>query len=256
MDFNLSHETARIAFEISFTFLVTVLLNSFLRSLIKVPKRLDSKQAQTYITIIRTAITAVIYTTGFYIVFSLLDINLTPLLTSASIIGIAIGIGARPLIEDLLTGFFLISQKSIGIGDYVKIDEAEGVVETFGMRALTIRTETGATYIIPNGQIKKVLNYSRHKANVIVQIPVKVNQHIDRVMNGVDTALVKLKKDPQLQPVIYPGSIVDGISDFKMEGLLTIQITIVTSPSKREEVARKFRYLVKVEFEKNRILFK
>jgi moderate conductance mechanosensitive channel len=256
MDFALSHETTKIAFEISLTFLVTVLLNSFLRSLIRVPKRIDSKQAQTYITIVRNTITAVLYTTGFYIVFSLLNINLTPLLTSASIIGIAIGIGARPLIEDLLTGFFLISQKTIGIGDYVKIDEAEGVVETFGMRALTIRTETGATYIIPNSQIKKVLNYSRHRANVIVQIPVKIDQHVDRVMTAVDEALKNLKKDAKLQPVIYPGSTVDGISDFKTEGLLTIQVTIITSPSKREEIARQFRYLVKTEFERKRGYFK
>lgn len=256
MDFTWSHETTKIAFEISLTFLVVVLLNSFLRSLIKVPKRIDSKQAQTYIMIVRNTITAILYTSGFYVVFSLLNINLTPLLTSASIIGIAIGIGARPLIEDLLTGVFLISQKSIGIGDYVKIDEAEGVVETFGMRALTIRTETGATYIIPNSQIKKVLNYSRHRANVIVQIPVKVDEPVEKVMTAIEAALIQLKKDPTVQPILYPGSVVNGISDFKAEGMLTIQVTIITSPSKREEVARKFRYLVKIEFEKKKLVFK
>jgi moderate conductance mechanosensitive channel len=144
------------------TLFIAVLVDYLLRSLIRVPKHFNNKRTQTVAAVTRNIITILVYVFAGYIILSLFGINLTPLLASASIIGIIIGIGAREIIEDFANGFFLLSLDSIAIGDYLQIgtnfiqgDNTQGVVESIGARTLTIRAEDGSFHIIPNGQIKK-----------------------------------------------------------------------------------------------------
>src|SRR6266566_8936230 len=143
--------------------LVTIILNSLLRSFIRIPKKLDTRRGRTYVSIVRSTISIILFAVALHIIFILLGINIAPLLASAGIIGITIGIGARPLVEDLVTGLFLLSQNSIAVGDYVRIDDIEGTIEAINFRTLDIRAENGALAIIPNSQVKKVVNFSRYQ---------------------------------------------------------------------------------------------
>ena len=148
------------------TLFIAVLLDYILRSLIRVPKHFNNKRTNTAVAVIRNIITIMVYIFAGYVILTLFGINLTPLLASASIIGIVLGIGAREIIEDFVNGLFLLSLDSIAIGDYLQIgttfiqgDVTEGVVQHIGARTLTIRAEDGSVHIIPNGQIKKIINY-------------------------------------------------------------------------------------------------
>lgn len=255
-EFPISKATATTYFYVALTLLVAVVLDNLLRSYVKVPKAFDNNRAITFVTIIKSTITVLVYVVAINIIFILLGINITPLLASAGIIGVILGISARPIIEDFLNGFFLLSQHAIEINDYVKIDDAEGYIESIGFRTLTIRTESGAVIIIPNGLVKKVINYSRHRSNVIINLPIKAEHPVDKILEAAENALKQLKQDKSLEPFLHSGSTVDGIEEFVNNAghfSMLIQVTIVISPSKRLVVGNKYRYLLKKEFEKARI---
>lgn len=252
--FPISSGFARSAFTVSLTILLAVIADNVLRSFIKLPKHFETRRSLTYVTIVRNIITVIVYGIALHILFLELGINITPLLASAGIIGVIVGIGARPIIEDLISGIFLLSQDSIAVGDYVRIDTDEGHIESIGFRTLSLRGDDGALYVIPNGQVKRVVNYSRHRSHVFVDITVKADQRIDTVLAVMHAALVDLQKDAELTSSLYPGSSVNGIESYTADGRIIIRSTIIVSPVMRYEAARKFRYLVKKEFEVKKVL--
>jgi moderate conductance mechanosensitive channel len=255
MPFTFTPELAKTLFSVSLTVLVAVLINLLLHYLIRVPHHFDTRRSRTFITLLRTICTVVVYIITFYIVLVELGINITPLLASAGIIGVILGLGAKTMIEDIIAGVFLLSQQSIAIGDVVKIDDAEGWIEKITVRTLTIRAEGGSLHIIPNGQIKKVINFSRHRYRVQVEIPVKADQNIDKVMKALEEALQLVEKDPEVKESLYPGSFIKGIDEFRAVGPMIIRVSLITYPDKYLFVGRKYRFFVKKVFEKHKIQF-
>lgn len=143
------------------TIIITFIVSAILRSFIKLPARLDNRRGRTYVSILRNTISIIVYAIALHVIFGLLQINLAPLLASAGIVGLSIGMGAKPLIEDLIGGITFLSQDSIAMGDDVEIDGSAGKIEKIGFRTLDIRAKDGSLHIIPNGMVKKVINYSR-----------------------------------------------------------------------------------------------
>lgn len=254
MDISWSPEIAKTLFTITLTILIAFATNLLLRALIRVPNHFDTRRARTYATFLRNIITIIVYAIALYVTFLQLGVNITPLLASAGIVGLAIGLGAKSLIEDTIAGLSLLSQDSIVTGDVIKIDDVEGEIEHIGFRTLTIRAENNSLHIIPNGQIKKVINFSRHKTRFFVTIPVKIDQKIELVLKIFTEALVLLEKDETITDVLYPGSQVDGIEDFRIEGThMLIRTSLITHPAHRLVIARQFRFLVKKGFEKHKL---
>lgn len=253
MEFPSSSELAKVLFSLAITLLVAIITNHILRSLIRVPHNFDTRRSRTYVTILRNCITVVVYAVALYVMLAELGVNITPLLASAGIIGLVLGLGAKTLIEDVIAGLFLLSQDSIAIGDAVKIDDAEGSIEKISVRTLTVRTEDGALHIIPNGQIKKVINFSQNKSSLQIDIPVKADQQIETILKAVNEALDQIQKDADISDALYPGSSVEGIDDFKPAGPMIVRVTLLTYPERRREVARTFRFFVKKSFEKHKV---
>lgn len=253
ISFLFEQEITRKIFSIFLILLTAIIIDKTLRLFIKIPKKADNRRAHTYATILLRSMSIVIYGVSLHFILIEIGINLTPLLASAGIIGIIAGIGARTLIEDLINGFFLVTQDSIAIGDYVKLDDAEGIIEHIGIRSLTIRGDSGELYIIPNGQVKKVINFSRHKSYMNVDIPVKSDQDIDLTIHSMQDAMEELGKDENLSDSLFPGKRIKGIEEFKTDGKMILRVKIITRPGLRASMARKYRYLVKKSFEKNKI---
>lgn len=239
--------------------IATILLTAYiadrlLQRLVRVPKKLNTKRTRTYISIVRSSITVVVFGAAIYYIFIILGIDVTPLLASAGIAGIALGFGARSLIEDLISGIFLLTQDTIRIGDYVKAAGAEGVVEQISFKTISIRDRDGGVHIIPNGQVKTVINLSRGRARVTIDFPVKADQPIDRVIKALETALKNLKKDKSLGKKIIDAD-VRGIEDIQPPSRLFVRTVIITQPASRWQIARRLRFLVKKEFEKENLQF-
>lgn len=157
-----SPDLAKNLFFISLTILAAFVISRILRSFIMLPETFENRRRQTFVSVLRNTITVVVYAIALHVIFGILDINIAPLLASAGIVGLSIGFGAKPLIEDLIGGMMLLSQDSISIGDNVEIDGSVGKIEKIGFRVLHIRAKDGSLHIIPNGTVKKVINHSRN----------------------------------------------------------------------------------------------
>jgi small-conductance mechanosensitive channel len=258
----ISHGATEKAFYISLTILIAIIADLILKSLIRVPKHFDNRRARSLTALFRNIITTIVYVFALYMIFTLVNVNLTPLLAYASIVGVILGIGARSILEDFVNGLFLLSQDSFTIGDYIKIDDdpkdgfiAEGVVDRIGIRTVTIRSYLdGSLYIIPNGKVKKFINYSRPRTCALVDLFVKADNDIDKTLKAANKALDILREDEELGKYIFNESNVGGIEGFQTFNFMTIRVNIFTPAIRRLDVGRKYRYLVKKEFEKSKIM--
>src|SRR5579872_2515967 len=179
--------------------MATVIFNIYFRSLVKVPHKFDTRKSRSYIFVLRNLITVVLVIIALHITFITLGINIAPLLASAGVIGLVVGIGARSLFEDLIAGFFLLSQSQIGVGDYIKLSQnIEGTVVNIGFRTLELSGVDGSRIFVPNGQVNIVTNSSNGKAISTIEVPVKNGQNIDKVIKAFEDVLKAMKKDDEL----------------------------------------------------------
>jgi len=253
--FFLNHETILLILKISATLLVTIILNTILRAFIRVPKKIETARAETFVNILRNILSVVIYAVAINYVLGFLNINIAPILASAGIMGVVLGFGAKPFIEDIIGGLFLFTQSSISIGDYVVIGEIEGYIESIGIRTLSVRGETGALHILPNSMVKLVSNYSRGRAHVYIDIPVKSDQPIEKVLKMVTKAVETLREDKKVGVYIASDSKVLGIEHIKEGSIMIVRTDLVTHTSMRWSVSKEFRLLVKKAFEKEKLVF-
>lgn len=258
----INHTVTEKAFYVSLTILIAIVADLLLKSLIRVPKHFDNRRARTFTAFLRNIITTIVYVFATYSIFTTLNINLTPLLAYASIIGVVIGISSRTIIEDFVNGIFLLSLDSIAIGDYIKIDDepkdgfiAEGIVEKIGIRTVSVRSYLdGSLFVIPNGKVKKFINYSRPKTSLQVDIVAKADNDIDKTLKAAEVALAKLREDEELGRYVLPESKVNGIDSIQTFNFMTIRVSLFTPPTRRLDAGRKYRYLAKKEFEKQKIV--
>src|SRR5690349_5081727 len=136
-----------------------------------IPER-RRQRAEAIGSVLRSFVTAVVFTMAALLIFGELGFNLGPLLASAGIVGVALGFGAQSLVKDLIAGLFMLLEDQYGVGDTVDLGEAIGVVETVGLRITTIRDMRGVLWYIRNGEIVRVGNKSQGWALVVIDIPI------------------------------------------------------------------------------------
>lgn len=113
-------------------------------------------------------------------------LNIVPLITTASVAGLAVGFGAQKLVRDVIAGVFALVEDHYGVGDYVTIGAVSGVVEEFGMRTTRIRDRTGKLFIISNGDIAQVCNHSRGVFVVVQDVVVPASTDLEQAKQVLD----------------------------------------------------------------------
>src|SRR5205823_4978704 len=136
---------------------------------------------------------------GFVAILMLLrelSIDVLPILTGAGIAGLAIGFGAQNLVRDVISGFFLILEDQVRIGDLARINGIAGTVEQINLRTIVLRDVEGAVQVFPNGTITALANLSKQFAFAIVDIKVAYNENIDRVFGTMREVGTSMERDP------------------------------------------------------------
>ena len=123
-------------------------------------------------SVLRSFVTAVVFTIAALLVMGEFGFNLGPLLASAGIVGVALGFGAQSLVKDLIAGLFMLLEDQYGVGDTVDLGDATGVVETVGLRITTVRDGRGVLWYVRNGEIVRVGNKSQGWAMVVIDLPI------------------------------------------------------------------------------------
>jgi moderate conductance mechanosensitive channel len=147
---------------------------------------------------VRSLATVLQHTAHFVLVFvfivsglGLLGINITPIIGTASVAGLAFGFGAQKLIKDVITGYFLLLEDQYVVGDYVTIGTVTGTVEELGMRITRIRDDDGKLYILSNGDIAQVCNHSRGLVGTSFELSVAATEDIATVTKLIEATLAK-----------------------------------------------------------------
>lgn len=178
-----------------------------------------------------------------------LGFQLGGLVAPAAVLGAALGFGAQRVVQDLLAGFFLITERQYGFGDVVRIavtgnpTEAEGTVEDVTLRITTLRSADGEVVTVPNGQIVKVTNLSKDWARAAIDVPVPATADINKVNEILHDVGAKAFADRKLKALLLDEPTVMGVEDLTVDQM-NIKMVARTLPGKQFEVGRELRVRV------------
>jgi small-conductance mechanosensitive channel len=203
------------------------------------------KRAQTVASVVSRALSALVWSTAVLIVLRELDVDITPVLTGAGIVGLAIGFGAQTLVRDVISGFFLIVEDQVRVGDVAMVNGTGGLVEQINLRTIVLRDFEGVVHVFPNGEIKTLANRTKDFSYYVIDLGIEYDADADRVMTLVREAGASLMQDPAFAPSILEPVEVLGVDDFK-ESSVSLRFRIKTIPLKQWEVGRELRRRVKL----------
>ena len=131
-------------------------------------------------------------------ILSEIGINIAPLLAGAGIVGVAIGFGSQKLVQDLITGIFLLLENAMQVGDTVTVSGLSGVVEALSVRTIRLRAGDGSVHIIPFSSVTSVTNVNRGLGNASVSVSVAYDEDTDRVAAELKAIVADMRSDPDL----------------------------------------------------------
>ena len=209
-------------------------------------------QLRTMASILRATSIGVLGFIGFLQVLNIFDIPYQPILASAGVLGIGIGLGAQSLFKDMLTGFFILIEDQYNVGEIVVLAGLKGTVEDLSLRRTTIRDADGTLYIIPNSQIATVSNLSRDYAVATLQVSVDASANPDKVIALLTQVARDLRNDPAYKDITIADPNIPGVD--KIEGRsLTYPVQLRTRTNQRDPVLRELRRRIIIAFEKDGI---
>ena len=213
------------------------------------PLNHSERRQRTIARLLQSVISYVVYFSAIIAILSVLHIKVAGLLAGAGIVGLAIGFGAQSLVKDVITGFFIIFEDQFGVGDYIKINAAEGTVVEIGLRTTKINGSTGEQFIIPNGSIGEVINYSINNSKIFIDLQMTIDADFEKAEVLVREYLGSLQASHK-ELVAVPTFL--GVQNVKGKEV-TIRIAAETLPQQQYGVARTIRRDVTKLFEEHNI---
>ena len=198
------------------------------------------RRAATLGGILTSLVTA---TVGFVAILMLLrelSIDIVPILTGAGIAGLAIGFGAQNLVRDVISGFFLILEDQVRVGDLARINGVAGTVEQINLRTIVVRDGEGAVQVFPNGTITALANLSKQFAYAVVDVRVAYSENIDRVMGTIREVGASMERDAAWGTLVLAPLEIVGVESLA-DGAATIRVKFKTQPLNQGRVANELR---------------
>lgn len=169
-----------------------------------------------------------------------LSIDVLPILTGAGIAGLAIGFGAQNLVRDVISGFFLILEDQVRVGDSARINGVGGTIEQVNLRTIVLRDGEGAVHVIPNGTVTALANLSKQFAYAIVDIRVAYAENLDRVFGTIREVGAAMQADSQIGPLLLGAIEIPGVESIA-DGFSTVRVKFKTQPLNQGKVANDLR---------------
>jgi small-conductance mechanosensitive channel len=210
-------------------------------------------QVKTLSGVIRaTGITTIVVISGLQFLAAV-DINLGPLLASAGIAGVAIGLAAQTIVKDMLNGILILLEDQFNVGDTVRLAGLSGVVEAMTLRKTTVRDGDGTLYVIPNSQITTVANLSVGYSIATVNVSVDFSADPDKVLKLLTSIATDIRNSDQFRQIFVADPQILGVDAIKGSELI-FPVVFKTLATKQFEPIREFRRRVRLAFEQNHLL--
>lgn len=181
-----------------------------------------------------------------------IGLDITPIIASAGIVGLAVGFGAQNLVRDVINGFFIILENQVRIGDVAVVNGTGGLVEAISFRTITLRDQAGTVHIFPNGTVTTLSNMTKDWSAYVMNIGVAYKEDTDRVTEIMREVGKDLQQDEQLGRKILEPIEIMGVDAFG-ESEVVIKARIKTIPIEQWGVGREYRRRLKKAFDQNGI---
>jgi small-conductance mechanosensitive channel len=212
-----------------------------------------ARRARTLTDLIRNVSSALIVSVATLMMLQELGINIMPVLTGAGILGLAVGFGAQTLVKDVISGFFVILEDQIRVGDVAEINGVAGAVEAINLRTLLLRDERGAVHVFPCGSIAQLANLTKDFAYATIDVRVPADQSVDRAITAMRDVLASMRADATFGPAVLGDLEMLGVSaiggDPAGRPTVAIHARVRAVPLRQWEVGRELRLRVTRAFE-------
>ena len=212
-----------------------------------------AKRARTLGSLINNVATIAITGAAVLMVLDEFGVNITPVLTGAGIAGLAVGFGAQTLVRDIISGFFMILEDQVRVGDSAAINGTGGLVEQINLRTIVLRDEEGTVHVFPNGSITTLANKSKDFSYYVITLAIPYHEDVEPG-HGYPrgTSAPSCRKTRHygvfiLEPIEIMG--IDAFSDWAMQ----IKLRIKTVPQRQYEVGRELRKRIRRAFDENKV---
>jgi moderate conductance mechanosensitive channel len=213
------------------------------------PERLEqAKRARTLSTLIRNVVNAAVFTLAGVMILHELEINILPILTGAGVAGLAVGFGAQTLVRDVISGFFLILENQVRVGDVAEVNGTGGLVEAITLRTIVLRDLSGTVHVFPNGSVTQMSNRTRDFSYYLIDVGVAYKEDTDAVVEVMTGVATDLAADPAFGPSLLAPIEVLGVDAFE-DSQVTIKARLKTVPLKQWDVGREYRRRLKKAFD-------
>jgi moderate conductance mechanosensitive channel len=208
-----------------------------------------TKRARALTQAIEWGIAALLYFIAGILAMRELDIPLTSLVAPATVAGVAIGFGAQQMVGDLLAGFFLFSEHQFGVGDLIRLSTPgqltgiTGTVEELTLRVTKLRSQQGELIVVPNSALRQVTNLSRDWSRVVLDIPVPVDEDLQRAIQIITDSAKAMAAEPAWKSTIMGDPVMAGVQTIEV-GYVQLRLLVRTQPGRQFEVSRELQLRV------------
>ena len=206
------------------------------------------KRIKTLTGLMETIGLTVIWIIAIIMSLDQVGLDITPILAGAGIIGLAVGFGAQNLVRDVISGFFMILENQVRVGDVAIVNGTGGLVENITFRTITLRDLAGVVHIFPNGTVATLANMTKGWSAYVMEIGVAYKEDTVRVVAVMKEVGDELQRDPEYQPHMIEPIEVFGVDQFG-ESEVVIKARIKTQPITQWTVGREYRRRLKKAFD-------
>lgn len=210
--------------------------------------RVRSARTRTLLAVARNALLVVLVVISTLLVLSELGVNITPLLAGAGVLGLAIGFGSQKMVQDIITGVFILFDDLVSVGDVVSVGDKAGLVEAVSIRYMRLRDLSGTVHTIPFSAVSTISNLTKDFSFYVFDVGIAYREDADEVMDVLKKIGAELQEDPEFGPLILEPLEVLGVDQFA-DSAVIIKARLKTLPIKQWSVGREFNRRMKKRFD-------
>jgi small conductance mechanosensitive channel len=207
-----------------------------------------SARAHTLLPLARTVLVMVLGVVVILTVLSEIGVNIAPLLAGAGVIGLAVGFGSQKLVQDVITGAFMLIEDTVSVGDVVEAGGHSGLVEGMSIRSMRLRDVSGSVHTIPFSTVDTIVNMTKDFSFYVLNVGVAYREDLDHVYAVLTEVASDLAADPEYGPSILDALDIQGVDQFA-DSAVIIRARIKTKPIEQWRVGREFNRRMKKAFD-------
>jgi small conductance mechanosensitive channel len=216
------------------------------------PPSESQKRIETIVRLIKQGLQLTLLLTFGLVILKEIGVEVAPILASAGVVGLAVGFGAQNLVRDVISGFFIILENQIRVGDVAVVNGTGGLVEQINFRTTILRDLAGVVHIFPNGSITTLSNLTTEWSAYVFEIGVAYGENTDHVIEIMKNVGKSMLEDPEYSKYMMEEPDIFGVEKFA-DSAVIIKGRIKTKPIRQWLVGREYLRRIKYAFDENNI---